>query len=517
MIETKLLPTTDVSLRSLIQTTGLIAVGGAAVSEDAIVTGAGILEGNDGCQGLEPKWLAVLDRPPAGPATGMREFVRAVALSDCSGLVLKNGTAGGEPLHDLLDEAHHCGLPVLALPRDVSVSAFLRQVHETVGVHDVSILMTALSLQSDLIGALSEREPEIELVAKIATRLGVSAALYDVRHSIIAAQGDAPMHLIAQSLQSASESEARVDVGRWRVSISPLVSDTPSRFLALAWPSTGEIEGSLVRATRVAVQQLLRAHSRTVASTRLQDQIQRGQALNELLDGVTESRLARMRDDLVLLHFPIDDIFQVHLVSGPATDSGTTLEPDPVLSIIQTIVTEHSVPALMGIHRDTYVVLHRASDVVTSALQDAISDRVHGASSAFRDLTSCPATLRQAQMSLATTERSGRFTPFHRVGFIDFMLGSIPEDVLRDRTLEVLGDLTGNEMMIETLVEYLRQDLDIQQTGRVMHLHPNSIRYRIARAEDQLGRSMSDPETITLLYLALRPSLLPYPGAEGRL
>lgn len=516
MIETRSLPTSDVVLTSLVQSTGLSAIGGAPLADDTVVTGAGILEGPDGCQGLEPRWLAVLDRPLTGLPTEIRALVRAVAQAECAGLVVKAGPTAGETPDDLLDEALHCGLPVLALSRDVSVSTFLRQVHETVGIHDVSILMTALSLQSDLIEALSAHEPEAELVAKISTRLGVSASLYDARHSIIAAQGDAPMHLIAQSLGAASESEARVEVGRWRVSISPLVSDTPSRFLALAWPVNTDVEGSLIRATRVAVQQLLRAHSRTVSAARLQDQIQRGQALNELLDGVTEARLARMRDGLVLLHFPTDGIFQVHVISGPAMDAGPSLEPDPVLSTIQGIAAEHSTPTLMGIHRDSFVVLHGASDAVTQALQDAIADRVHGASSAFRDLTACPSALRQAQMSLATTERSGRFTPFHRVGFIDFMLGSIPEDVLRDRTQEVLGDLAGNDMMIETLVAYLRQDLDIQQTGKAMHLHPNSIRYRLARAEEQLGRSMSDPETITLLYLALRPALLE-PPTQGRI
>jgi DNA-binding PucR family transcriptional regulator len=40
-----------------------------------------------------------------------------------------------------------------------------------------------------------------------------------------------------------------------------------------------------------------------------------------------------------------------------------------------------------------------------------------------------------------------------------------------------------------------------------MHLHPNSIRYRLSRVEDQLGRSINDPETITLLFLTLHESI----------
>jgi len=40
--------------------------------------------------------------------------------------------------------------------------------------------------------------------------------------------------------------------------------------------------------------------------------------------------------------------------------------------------------------------------------------------------------------------------------------------------------------------------------AHTLHLHPNSLRYRLAKIEKALGRSLRSPQTIADLYLALR-------------
>lgn len=497
-----------VTLGSVAAVAGLEYLGGAPLDLRTPVTGACLAEGADGLTSLEGGWLIATDGWPLGAAhePALRTFVRDAASRQAAGIVIRLGPLWQEVPDVLLDEAVHAGIAVHSLAQETTLSTFLRQVNGSTGIHDVAVLSTAIGLQTELIGALSAPDMEAELVRRIADRLEVTAILYDDRRQVLAAQGAAPVHLIGEYLETSHEGELRRSVGRWTVSIGSVSSGDRATHLVLAWPEGRDVDSGLLRSTRVAVQQLLRAHARTLASARLQDQIQRGQAMIEILEGVTDARLQRMRDALVLLHFPIEGSFQAHVVAGPAVTT-TESAPDPVLTLVQEIAEATSTPALLGVFRGDHTVLHTASDAFTIQVTQRLSDHVHGASSAFHDLTAAPAALRQAQMSLSTSTRTGEFTPFHRVGFIDFILGSVPEVTLRDRAADVLGEISSNETQLETLIEYLRNGLDIQQTGRVMHLHPNSIRYRLSRVEEQLGRSINDPETITLLFLTLHDSI----------
>lgn len=470
------------------------------------VLGACLVEGATGALAVEPDWLVVAEGPALAERSDpeVRTFVRECALRKASGIVFK--ASWEEIPASLVDEAQHADLPIYLLPAQSTLSGFLRQVHESTGISDIAVISRAMSLQTELIGALSATNVEAELIARLSGALGVSAILFDHRLEPVAVQGEAPVFLIADRIDPVAEGDYQVDVGRWKVSLSHIRMGAQNTSLALAWPRDDAIDAGLIRSAQFAIEQLLRAHSRTVAAARMQDQLQRSQLLAELLEGVTETRLARLRDTLVLLHFPREGTYQVHVVEGDGRTRADS-DVDDVLALIHERSIDLDVPALMGRYGSTYVTLHAASDTFTAALVEDLSELGHGASSAFHELTATPSAFRQAQTSLAASVRSGEFTAFHRVGFIDFILGYLPEATLRERTIDVLGDLESHDIVMETLIEYLRAGLDVQETARRMHLHPNSIRYRLTRAENQLGRSVNDPETITLLYLALHDRL----------
>jgi purine catabolism regulator len=58
-------------------------------------------------------------------------------------------------------------------------------------------------------------------------------------------------------------------------------------------------------------------------------------------------------------------------------------------------------------------------------------------------------------------------------------------------------------MLWEAVVAYFDNDLDVVRTAAALHLHPNSLRYRLARVEKLLGRSLKQPSTIAGVYIAL--------------
>jgi purine catabolism regulator len=94
-----------------------------------------------------------------------------------------------------------------------------------------------------------------------------------------------------------------------------------------------------------------------------------------------------------------------------------------------------------------------------------------------------------------------RFEDFE---LIDVLLSGADPAELRARVDLVLDPLRDHPQLLETLVAYLSADQNINAAAEALHVHPNSLRYRLGRVEELLGRSLRSPATMADLYVALR-------------
>jgi DNA-binding PucR family transcriptional regulator len=74
----------------------------------------------------------------------------------------------------------------------------------------------------------------------------------------------------------------------------------------------------------------------------------------------------------------------------------------------------------------------------------------------------------------------------------------------RQLVTQILDPIAEHRDLLSTLTIYLEHDCAVPATAAALHLHPNSVRYRLARIEEVLGRRLSDPRTLTSLFLALQ-------------
>ena len=65
-------------------------------------------------------------------------------------------------------------------------------------------------------------------------------------------------------------------------------------------------------------------------------------------------------------------------------------------------------------------------------------------------------------------------------------------------------DLDRGTSYAATLLSYLDANSDIADAARRLNVHPNTCRYRLARAEQLFGFSLADPDERLLLWLQLR-------------
>lgn len=128
------------------------------------------------------------------------------------------------------------------------------------------------------------------------------------------------------------------------------------------------------------------------------------------------------------------------------------------------------------------------------------------------ELTHIPQSYREAQQALEIGRRlfgDGKLHSFARLGIYRLLFHLYGHEELSEFYQETLGplldsDSRSNGALIETLEGFFRCNGNLSETARAMHLHRNSLLYRLGRIEELLGRSLEDSELRLALQLALK-------------
>ncbi len=128
------------------------------------------------------------------------------------------------------------------------------------------------------------------------------------------------------------------------------------------------------------------------------------------------------------------------------------------------------------------------------------------------DVQQIPQSHREAQQALEIGRRlfgEGKLHSFARLGIYRLLFHLYGHQELSDFYQETLGlllesDNRSNSALIETLEGFFRCNGNLSETARAMHLHRNSLLYRLGRIEEILGRSLEDPELRLSLQIALK-------------
>jgi DNA-binding PucR family transcriptional regulator len=84
------------------------------------------------------------------------------------------------------------------------------------------------------------------------------------------------------------------------------------------------------------------------------------------------------------------------------------------------------------------------------------------------------------------------------------LLATVPDDVRRTYAQRVLGPVLDRADLVSTLREFLACSGSWSRTAESLHLHVNTVRYRIERVEQLTGRDLSRLEDRVDVFLALK-------------
>lgn len=133
--------------------------------------------------------------------------------------------------------------------------------------------------------------------------------------------------------------------------------------------------------------------------------------------------------------------------------------------------------------------------------------RCVGIGPAITSLADAPRGFDGARLALiharATDGFGSRVVHFSALDNISWLVGGITDPDELGRIAGMLDPLLEHPQLLETLSCWFAADWNVNETAARLHLHRNSLRYRMSRIEQLLGVELSSPRETANLQLAL--------------
>lgn len=232
------------------------------------------------------------------------------------------------------------------------------------------------------------------------------------------------------------------------------------------------------------------------------DEQRRSALLGTLLDDVPADDL--LGEAASLLGLPAQGAFVVAVAQGVAP--GRAPLPDVEERLARRDVV--SVWRLEADHQEGLVSLRPGYGVdrLVEELRSLTESRV-GLSPVFERLDAAQTARREARVACVAATPGGHDVVRHEEHPTAMLLAAAPEAAYSFATT-VLGDLLDlgaedRDPLVQTARTWLAEGGSTSAAAEVLHLHRNTVRYRLRRIEQLTGRDLGHPVDATELHLAL--------------
>ncbi|MGP8298782.1 PucR family transcriptional regulator [Streptomyces inhibens] len=476
-----------------------------------------------------------------------RRYVRRVAEAGVVGLGFAVGVNYEDIPEALVVAAREQGLPLLGVPRRTPFIAISKAVSAAVAADQYRAVTAGFEAQRELTRAALSAEGPAELLARLAAHLDGWAALYDASGAVVAAAPDWAARRAARLAD---------DVGRLRERPAPassVVSDTDGddrvelqslgtgrRARGVLAVGTGAPLGT---AERYAVHSAVALLTLTTERSRaLQDAEQRlGAAVLKMLLAGEPDHARAVAGQLYggLLDAPFRMVVAEPVAgddpsAGGAADAGSQGALDALADAMDAAAARTGEAVLAVPDGGRLIVLvadgGAAADACAAYAAEvearagaqarprgraARSETGHGGPGVAVGLSAPTGPMaaanayRQAEQALSVARRRGRTLVEHEDVAAGSVLPLLADDAVRafaDGLLRALRehDATGRGDLVASLRAWLARHGQWDAAAADLGVHRHTLRYRMRRVEEILGRSLDDADVRMELWLALK-------------
>lgn len=399
----------------------------------------------------------------------------------------------------ILEKAAALNIALFTVPPHVNLTRVEEAALKLITQENLESLTIGSSLQSHLLDALESPKPEREVLERLAVLSGGSFALLTPWGSLLARSGPRGWRRAAGSLESLPEGRLQRGDGDFFVlrveQGARLRSVLVAQEVDIAWLPLLELARSVLRLTaagrEVEVQRqgfnkdlLLNEWLSSSVNIGLAHRLREAGLEGSYLVAVLEtSKPNKKRAALERLRRAGDEFFGTLALPNVSTQRG------------QEVVWVFS-----GADPDAQL------GPLLKALQNATDEPFQlGISTATTNQSEIKIAFQQARLAAQGVREVQGGRSFATVEPITWLLQQQPAESLRTLHTELIGPLKAgdaNGKLRRTLHAYLRSPHDMASLAKELHIHVNTLRYRLGRIEALISLPLSEPQTLARLYLA---------------
>ena len=493
---------------------GLELVAGAQGSHRRAVAGAHAIEIANPTRWLDKHWvLLTTGIRLRGDAAAQRALVAEAAEKSLTAIGFGVEVIFRSVPAALLDEAERRSFPLFTIAPETPFREIIGFVDRSLASDDFRVLRRRVTIESSLAEAMASEDPEEALVRRLGSLVDASVVLYSLDGRVATSVGAAPREAIWQELRS-DPSRTRFAVGRWLVVAEPvLAGHDVRRWLTVATRRRGLSEDLVVGVVRSAAR-LLGVVDLAREAMRAGERTLRAELLDQLLDAARGTEVPPER--LAAFGFDADRETRVALLESESwageSAAGRASETGRAARIIESAAEGSGCPCLVAVRRGRLTVIfqERERDLEdwTARLAAHGLGPIAGIGRPFlAGGNGALDSLRDAELALDHLHRAAargqrRSLRFEEFGLAEWLLAAADARVVDKKAETSLAPLRSHPELFRTLLTFLESDLDVPRAARRLHLHENSLRYRLKRIEAILGRSLRELPTIVDLHLA---------------
>ncbi|MFF8293082.1 PucR family transcriptional regulator [Streptomyces sp. NPDC016309] len=448
----------------------------------------------------------------------MRRYIKRLSEAGVVGLGFAVGVNYDETPQALVDAAREEGLPLLEVPRRTPFLAISKAVSAAVAADQYRAVTAGFEAQREMTRAALAEGPAA-VVTRLAAHVDGWAALYDASGAVLAAAPEWAARRAARLIP---------DVQRLRERAAPasaVVGGTDDRVELQSLGSGRRVRGALAVGTgaplgtaeRYAVHSAIALLTLTTERSRsLQAAEQRlgAAVLRMMLSGEPDHARAVAGD---LYGGLLDAPFRLLIAEAATAERDPAAEaPLPALAETLEAAAARTGEAVLTVPEgeERLVVLAGDGGAVAGACEGYAEKEAEEAGvviglSAPAGPIAAAAAYKQAEQALSVARRRGRALVEHEELAAGSVLPLLADDAVRafaDGLLRALyeHDATGRGDLVASLRAWLSRHGQWDAAAADLGVHRHTLRYRMRRVEEILGRSLDDPDVRMELWLALK-------------